>query len=202
MAEPDTSVQLTPASMDAAEIALLAAALAAAGRYLEFGAGGSTLLAVRARPELIVTVEGDMAWVERIREHPEIAAAEASSRLVLVPIDLGPIRAYSVPTDPGSSALWPAYHAAAWAHFGAVPPDLVLIDGRFRLACGLQAVLRCPPTTRLLIHDFWNRPAYHRLLDFTDTLERAGTMALLQPRRELDRAAAERLLAEVARSFD
>lgn len=194
--------ELTPAGMDADEVALLEAVLGASRRYLEFGAGGSTLLAVKASPELIVTVEGDNAWVDRIRQHPEIAAAEAAGRVVLQPIDLGPIRAFSVPTDPAWADRWPAYHQAGWDLFGAVLPDLVFIDGRFRLACGLQAVLRCPPMTRVLIHDFWNRPEYHRLLDFTETLDRAGTMALLAPRAGLDRAAAEALLREVEREYD
>jgi hypothetical protein len=41
---------------------------------------------------------------------------------------------------------------------GAVKPDLVLIDGRFRLACFLHPLLAAAPGTPILFDDYTNRP--------------------------------------------
>jgi hypothetical protein len=76
--------------------------------------------------------------------------------------------------------------------------DLVLIDGRFRVACALEAVLRCSPDTTLVIHDFWNRPVYHGLLPYLDELERCATIGVFRIRRGFDRAAAATLLEAAA----
>ena len=39
--------------------------------------------------------------------------------------------------------------------------DVYLIDGRFRVACFCQALLRAGPEARLMIHDYRSRPHYH-----------------------------------------
>jgi hypothetical protein len=69
-------------------------------------------------------------------------------------------------------------------------PDLVLVDGRFRVACVFQALLTVP-TARILVHDFWQRPAYHIVLQYTTVLDRADTMVLLQRLPSVEDAAIE-----------
>ena len=65
--------------------------------------------------------------------------------------------------------------------------DLVLVDGRFRVACALQALAHCQPHTVLLIHDFWNRTPYHPVLAFTDWLGSCDTLAILRRKPAIDR---------------
>jgi hypothetical protein len=80
-------------------------------------------------------------------------------------------------------------------------PDLVLVDGRFRVACVLQALLTVP-TARILVHDFWQRPAYHIVLQYTTVLDRADTMVLLQRMPSVDDAAIEAQLKNYLYKWD
>ena len=59
-------------------------------------------------------------------------------------------------------------------------PDLVLIDGRFRVACALNAWLAVDTHTLVLFDDFTNRPHYHTVLKYFTIVETVGRMVLLK----------------------
>jgi hypothetical protein len=173
------------------ELALLRGVFASGrSRYAEFGAGGSTLLAVEAGFETIVTVESDAAWASAVREHALVAPAVAAGRANILHADLGPVGAWGYPQDRSLSDRFPSYIAVMWEEWdrrGAFP-DLVLVDGRFRVACALSVALlaatRQPPAVPplLLLHDMVkSRPQYLKALPFFRELDRRGTLLLLEP---------------------
>ena len=169
---------LQPA-MTPAEQALLAAAVAGRRSGLEFGCGGSTGLMLDGGLPRLLSIDSDRAWLERVAAAN--AAALAEGRLRLLHVDLGPTGAWGIPTDPASLPRWPAYWRDPWEAAGEV--DLVLIDGRFRVACALAGLVRLPPGALVLVHDFWNRAAYRApLLRHFDLAGSAGTLALLSPK--------------------
>ena len=49
--------------------------------------------------------------------------------------------------------------------------DIILIDGRFRVACGLDIFNKIRNDTIVLIHDYINRKSYHILEDYYLKLE-------------------------------
>ena len=55
------------------------------------------------------------------------------------------------------------------------------MDGRFRVACILQACLKCGDRSRILVHDFFNRPAYFVVLPFLNLVCRVDTFGLFKP---------------------
>jgi len=59
-------------------------------------------------------------------------------------------------------------------------PDLVLIDGRFRVACALSIWFALNTSAIVIFDDFFNRPYYHIVLNYYNVLERSGRMAVLQ----------------------
>jgi hypothetical protein len=191
-------VELARPSMRPAETALLGSLLKRAHHSLEFGAGGSTTLALKLGVGRIVSVESDASWIARI--HGDWAASRAieDGRLTLLHADIGPIGRMGGPGKDAPRQKWPSYARTPWPHIDAAKLDLVLIDGRFRVACALEAALRCADHTAIVIHDFWNRPAYHGLLPFFDALERCQTMGVFRIRRNFDRNAAAALLEEAA----
>jgi len=75
-----------------------------------------------------------------------------------------------------------------WRH-GAVKPDLVLIDGRFRLACFFHSLLAAAPGTPILFDDYTNRPHYQLVEEFCPISETEGRQALFRVPAELDREA-------------
>ena len=191
-------VELARPAMRPAETALLASLLKRAHHTLEFGAGGSTTLALKLGVGRIVSVESDASWIERIHGDSAAARAIEDGRLTLLHADIGPIRRLGGPSKAAPRQRWPAYARTPWSHVDTARLDLVLIDGRFRVACALEAALRCSENTALVIHDFWNRPAYHGLLSHLEVLERCASMGVFRIKRSFDRAAAAALLENAA----
>jgi hypothetical protein len=176
------------------------------GCYLEWGLGGSTAEALRAGARLVVSVEGDAAWIAAARAEPMVAEAEAAGRLRLLHADIGPTGRWGMPVDPTTRARWPGYAAAPWpmlAQAGAWP-DLVLVDGRFRVACCLAVARACldhpdRPQPRLLLHDFnERRPHYEPMRLAWEEVAVAATLRVFRLRGGIDAAALDAVAAEHA----
>ncbi|QDA55906.1 class I SAM-dependent methyltransferase [Thermomonas aquatica] len=182
------------AAMTDGEAAVLRECFSKAASLVEFGCGGSTLLAVRS-PSLrrIWSVESDPGWIERLRIEAEIAAAEQAGRLRLHCVDIGAVGEFGFPRDGSMQAAWPRYYQSVWDDPAALDTDLVLVDGRFRVACALEALARCRPHAVLLFHDFWNRTPYHPVLAFTDWLGSCDSLAILRRKPSFDSAAFEQV---------
>lgn len=138
--------------------------------YGEYGAGQSTITAAGIPTiQEIHSVESDKQWIEQIQRqlarpvtfyykemgtqfqtwgHPSPTATEAQRR------------AYSNPI-PVAEKL-----------------DLVLIDGRFRVATALKLHEKLSDTAIVAFDDFLNRPQYHCVLDYYTVLERGETMII------------------------
>lgn len=162
------------AAMTGAEQALLRAAASGAARILEFGCGGSTSLLLEAGAGCLLSVDSDAAWLARV------AQANPGARLVQHHADLGPCGEWGWPLGPTEPVIAWRYWGAPWL---AMPQaDLVLVDGRFRIACALAAHGRLAPDGHVAVHDFWPRQAYRdALAPFFEVVGSAGTLVLLRP---------------------
>ena len=69
-----------PVRMTQAEAGLLERSMAPGSDYLEFGAGGSTFLALARGVSHCRTVESDPDWLDRMRGFPVIGECDNSSR--------------------------------------------------------------------------------------------------------------------------
>lgn len=76
-------------------------------------------------------------------------------------VDLGPVKEWGYPATEEYRDRWPQYPAAL--QLCEFAPDLVLIDGRFRVACAAQAWKLMSPEARLVVHDYRSRPGYHEI---------------------------------------
>jgi len=167
------------------------ASLTRATHYLEFGAGSSTREAVRI-PGLqhIFAVESDPAFLQReLRTDPEIRSAEEQGRLTFFAIDIGPIDAWGNPRDRSQADRWPDYALKPFVET-PVSPDMILVDGRFRIACCLAAGLRAPHA-KLWVHDFNTRPNYGVLKDFFAVRESVDSLVRLERLPHFDEARAQ-----------
>jgi hypothetical protein len=163
--------------MPAEATAAFLEAIAVARCYLEYGSGGSTVAALRAGVPDLVTIESDRLWLAAVRVRVE--ASIVPGRHHLQHIDIGPTARFGYPAS-----------EVAWRKFGNYPlqpwtlvrehglrPDLVLIDGRFRVASFLATLIHAPAGCRVLFDDYGGRDAYHRVTAF------------VRPRRLIDRMA-------------
>ena len=159
--------------MRRAETRLLESFLSCSDRFLEFGSGGSTVLAANAVSTSVVSVDSSLAWIDRVRAACDREGARVAPHLVHA--DIGPVRKWGYPVDPATD--WTAYHSAVWSHDGAADADLYLVDGRFRVACFMQIVLRARRSAIIGVHDFASRPQYHVMNEVARETARADDLS-------------------------
>ena len=176
-----------PLRMSPAEAGLFGDLLSSATYYLEWGSGGSTLAAVRSKARQIVSVETDRAWIDRLRQNGEIAAALNSNRLVFRHVDVGKVGQWGMPSGDERIRNWPRYaiepFVATDLNF-----DLILVDGRFRMHC-LLAAANCAENASVFLHDYMFRHAYTIADKYFDTLRRVDSGVVLKPRHNVNRRA-------------
>jgi hypothetical protein len=160
------------------EAAAVAAAYAAAQVILEYGSGGSTLLAAENARAKVFSVESDAAWVEKMRGW--FASHPAKAQLVLHHADIGPTKDWGMPANHRHVRQWAGYPNSVWDLPGFVQPDTVLIDGRFRLACFLTVLLRSTAPVTVLWDDYTDRPAYHQAEKLLKPARFHGRMAVFE----------------------
>ena len=149
---------------------------------LEYGSGGSTVLAGELLGATVYSVEGDLDWAARMQawfdENPPLA------RVHLHPVDIGKTGKWG---RPAASDGWKRYHTypiSVWDRADFQHPDVVLIDGRFRAACLITTMLRIERPVTVLFDDYVDRQAYHAVEDFVEPVETRGNMVRfdLEPR--------------------
>lgn len=166
--------------MSAAEVSQIELQLAGKSSLLEFGCGGSTIAAARL-VRRIVSVDSDPTWLAKVAA--DIVAEEAE--FTPFHADIGAVGEWGYPADESRLRDWPRYHTQIWRHING-SPDAVLIDGRFRVACLLQAIIHCKPDCIFLFHDFAERPHYHGVLNHVDVLACVDTLAVLRAKAQVD----------------
>lgn len=143
--------------LDAETLEELRARLSKATYYLEYGSGGTTVLADRMGVPTL-SVESDRYYAEKVRK----TLSTESSVTVLSP-PMGMTKQWGWPLW-GADRKGRIYVDAPYPHLGARFPDLVLVDGRYRAACALelaqQAALRGARAT-IIFDDYRGRQNYH-----------------------------------------
>jgi glycosyltransferase involved in cell wall biosynthesis len=181
------------------ELLLMRRAFEMAGpNYLEFGTGGSTLLAVR-RGGTVVSVESDPQWAAGVRARDEIAEAISEGRATILHADIGPVGDFGHPHGRDHLDRWISYLYLPWREWvrrGATP-DLVYVDGRFRVACCMSVIvalaqkLKSREMPLVLMHDISEvRPFYNPVFSYYETLEAVGSLHLMRVRADVSGAAA------------
>ena len=124
--------------------------------YFEFGSGGSTNLASYYKLKKIYSVESDVSWHNKLKSH-------LLNNITYLTIDLNS-RDNSGRPGPGTTIEdWKKYIQAYKPEYNA---DIIFIDGRFRVACGLDVFHKIRADTLVLIHDYNCRPYYHILENY------------------------------------
>jgi hypothetical protein len=144
----------------------------AAETILEYGSGGSTVLAAKLG-RTVTSVESDRAWADRMAAH--VATISDSARVHYA--DVGVTGPWGVPMKPREFRKFHAYALSVWDRPDFREPDLVLIDGRFRAACLVAVLLRARRPTTVLFDDYLKRGCYHGVESLARKEEVVGRMA-------------------------
>lgn len=177
------------------EVDLLREASRNRHHVIEFGCGGSTILFLENAVEALDSVESDKAWATRVCGEPSAAAALRSGRFRMHNVDIGHTKAWGHPVDDVSKTLWPRYPWAIWRNLESPAVDFLFIDGRFRVACALVALLHIGTPALIAVHDFWSRlKVYGDILEFLDVVHRVETLGIFAPRGDIDEIRVKELL--------
>lgn len=142
--------------------------------YLEYGSGGSTVLASKLAVPTI-SIESDRFYAAAVRS---VLPAPDQVRL-LVP-KMGLTGEWGLPVF-FRGRKGRRYVMAPFDLLDGRFPDLVFIDGRYRVAAALESARRAAQagsSARLMLDDYAERPNYHVLEQYLGVPERIGRAAL------------------------
>ncbi|WP_052832992.1 hypothetical protein [Bradyrhizobium sp. LTSP885] len=171
------------ADFDQGGLEFFTTAISSSRIYLEYGSGGSTIMAAKHVARL-VSVEPDAIFARTVQAALPKTDAEIS---ILTP-QIGATRDWGYPIfdhpTPARIARWKSLPQAPWKVLTEIP-DLILVDGRFRIACALESLLRIDTATRLLVDDYAGRD-YRVIEQFAELVAMHGRMAEFRKRRDFD----------------
>lgn len=182
--------------------ALFLERLSQARVVFEYGSGGTTLAAASSPARRVVAVESDPEWRDAVLARAR--QMRIADRVVLLFADIGFVAEgrLGAPRDDSAWRRFPDYPLAPWryARRHGLDPDLVVIDGRFRVASLLATCVSIRRETSVLFDDFPHRPNYRVIDEF---LEPAALMDDRLALFELEpgMVTAERLLQHVDKFY-
>ena len=117
--------------------------------YFEFGSGGSTNIASYYKLK-VYSVESDAFWHNKLKKN--------NINATYLTVDLK-VNSWGYPGKNTTIEDWKRYFQAYQSKYKA---DIIFIDGRFRVICGLDIFPKIRNDTLVLVHDY-NRDIYHIL---------------------------------------
>jgi len=159
--------------------------------YLEFGTGGSTVLAAMHGVRF-VSVESDRHFLSAVKKKIASIGRLDPEKQTYIAANIGATEAWGAPVlqrpTPKRVARWRDYPRAPWATMEKLPgPYLVLVDGRFRVACALLAAKFLNGREgKILIDDYGDREHYRAVERHLELRARCGRMALFTPRKDIN----------------
>ncbi len=142
---------------------------------LEYGSGGSTVLASELSGKQVFTVENDLSWAANMISY--INQASLPSPAVIHTVDIGKTGPWARPLDDTNWRSFHKYPLSVWDREDFVQPDVILIDGRFRVACFVAAVMKISKPTIVLFDDYGDRDFYHDVERLAKPVKMIGRMA-------------------------
>ena len=156
--------------------------------YIEFGAGGSTIYALEKNIKNIYSIETDISWINKLKKFKLIEDKLNKKELTIKYLDLEcmwwkHVSWSSYPSEFCSKKNWSLY--SKLANECTFTPDLILIDGRFRVASALESIKIMNDDTFLLIHDYI-RKQYYVVEDFFDKIEGVLTLQVFKKKKNIN----------------
>lgn len=148
----------------------------------EYGAGASTKWLYANTSVHILSVDTSKEWVDRVRE-----TGPDDPRLDIQWIDVGPLRDWGRPKTYAQRDQFSAYVESIWKR--SRKPEMVLVDGRFRVSCFLYSLAHGAPGMNILFDDYTTRPEYHVVEEFVKPTETCGRQACFCVPNAIDRDA-------------
>jgi hypothetical protein len=154
---------------------------------LEFGSGGSTLFAIKNNKS-IVSVESDRKFFNYLMHHIKKNYSIHDARILIA--QTGLTGRYGMPLffpfSPNVEIKGLSYILTGYSQFKNFSPDLIFVDGRWRVACCLYSLILGFGSSRLLLDDYENDRSYKPLIEKYFEVSNFGRIASLSPKSGVD----------------
>ena len=149
--------------------------------YGEYGVGKSTIWAVNnTRVKRIFAVDTSKDWIEKVQSN-----VSRTNTLMAEWVDLGRLAKWGRPVDYSKRENILNYVKSIWQY--EQKPQLILIDGRFRVACFLYSLATGAPNTKIIFDDYMDRPHYHLVEEFVKPIETCGRQCMFVIPKKLEK---------------
>lgn len=154
--------------------------------YFEYGCGGSTYQAnSRNNIELIYCVESDKEWIDKLEEKIQ----SDKIRFMYIDVNTKP-KNWGHPGKDANNTQKKSYSNAILqlSNDERNNIDIVMIDGRFRVACCLKLLNEINDNCIIAFDDFLNRSQYHIVLEYFDIIDKTkdNCMAILKKKENVN----------------
>ena len=146
--------------------------------YLEYGSGGSTVYAINeAKVPNLISIESSSKWYSEVKN----SLNNLNSNVFLEYCDIGEVKEWGFPKNNSKINNFWQYTIKPWiiAKEQNLNPDLILIDGRFRVSCFLYSLYRSKKHSIILFDDYFDRPKYSIIENFVEIKDKKGNMAVV-----------------------
>lgn len=153
--------------------------------YFEYGSGGSTYQAnLRPNIQKIYTVESDKTWMNKLN------SLINNKKITYIYNDMGTKpRTWGYPSKKcvKSNLINYSEHIRNLSVEERSKIDLVMIDGRFRVACCLKCFEVINDDCYIIFDDFLHRKKYHIILNYYDIIEKTEDkrMVILRKKKNI-----------------
>lgn len=141
-----------------------------AKNYFEYGSGGSTYQAsIKPNIKLIISVESDKEWHSIIKNNVK----HSNFHYKFIDLKCKP-KNWGYPSDLCDKKIYKDYSnvISNIRKETANLLDLILIDGRFRVACALKCHSIINDNCKIIFDDFLDRKQYHIVLNYYDIIDK------------------------------
>lgn len=157
--------------------------LRGADSFLELGAGASTIMAMATGLKAITTIDTDGALLDVLKNIFDGLNNSETREFRALTVNTKFQGKWGHPLNLSGKSFVRLY-------LGMIrdtpPADVVLLDGRFRLACFLEIARGVSKPTTILWDDYANRPGYHVIESVVRPVSFTGRMAIFNLTTRLD----------------
>ena len=147
--------------------------------YFEWGSGGSTELVSLFSAKKAYSIENHRPWYDEMMKREDINFWIANNVLTYRFVDLGETGDWGYPLDKGKSG---EAYVNAIAETPETKFDMIVVDGRYRVACALRSLQYFASNDYyLFLHD-GKRQAYQILLKYFEKVGLVESLLVLRPK--------------------
>ena len=163
--------------------------------YFEYGVGKSTKWVIENTKSKVIAVDSDQKWINNVSNKNSF-----DERVKFIWVDLGKLTDWGRPISYNRRDNFISYINSVWTF--DIKADVILIDGRFRVACFLYSLLNAKKGSFIFFDDYNNRPWYHIVEEVLPIYKKCGRQAIFIVTDTFNKGLARNLFEKFLYVFD